>query len=400
MLFRDLTGLEPLAAKLIDMVDQNRLSHALLLLGKEGSGALPLALALAHYVVSKPPATAPVPDIFGGFTPLAGGYTADTIENLPAYQRASSLSHPDVHYTFPTYKPEGKPADYKPVSDHFLPQWRTFVAEQPYGNAYDWLQHIRAENKQGNITAEECRELVHKLSLKPYESEYRVLMLWMPEYLGEQGNILLKLIEEPPPNTLFILVAQQEDRVLSTIVSRCQTIRVAYPPDEAVARHLLNKFELSEAQARSVAAMAAGNMREALQLVQRPGDLMLPVLRNWMNALLRNDDGTELFRWVEEQGKSGKENIKQLLMLMVEMIQHTLKIQVSGEDRVLLPDEEKQFCTRLARILPATCAAPMVQELEQGVYYIERNANARMLLHALSIKVKYLLSQQVLLTVY
>lgn len=400
MLFSDLIGLEALSEKLVQMVDNNRLSHALLFLGKEGSGALPMAMALAHYVVSKPAAAPPMPDIFGGLSTPAPAVTAQNIQQIAAYQRAAQLSHPDVHYTFPTYKPDGKASDYKPISDDFLPQWRSFVASQPYGNAYDWLQHIKAENKQGNITAEECRELVHRLALKPFESEYKVLLLWMPEYLGNEGNILLKLIEEPPPNTLFILVAQEEDKVLSTILSRCQTIRVPYPSDEALAAALTLKHAVPAAQAAAVAGMAAGNMREAMLLLKRSEDPLMPVIRNWLNAMIRNDDGTELYRWVEEQAKMGKENIKQLLMTLVDLIQQTLKVQVAGEQAVLLPDDEKQFCVRLAKRLPTACAAPMVAELEQAVYYIERNANARMLLHALSIKIKYLLANSVLLSVY
>lgn len=222
MQFKDIIGQEAVKQHLAEMVQQNRLSHALLFLGKEGSGALPLALAFAQLVVCQPAASAPVADLFGGFTPMQSGpaYIApEEISTQASFGRAEQLIHPDLHFSYPVIP---RKAGDKPISTDYISEWREFIQQYPYGNVYDWLQFIGAENKQGNITAHECNDIIHKLSLKSFESEYKVLVLWMPEYLGKEGNKLLKLIEEPPPNTLFILVAENDEQILPTILSRCQ----------------------------------------------------------------------------------------------------------------------------------------------------------------------------------
>ena len=241
MVFRDIIGQASVKAHLIDMVQHNRLSHALLFLGKEGSGALPLAINFAQFVVSQPAASEPVADLFGGFTTIEAGPAYKTPEDLaedPSYLRAAKLLHPDLHFSYPVISK--KPGE-KPVSADYISDWRDFYTQFPYGNIYDWLQFIGAENKQGNITAEECNEIIHKLSLKSFESAYKVLVLWMPEYLGKEGNKLLKLIEEPPPNTLFILVAESEEQILPTLLSRCQLIKVPLLSNEEVERKLCLK---------------------------------------------------------------------------------------------------------------------------------------------------------------
>src|SRR4029079_12831395 len=145
------------------------------------------------------------------------------MEKNPAYSKASKFVHPDIHFSYPVIP---KKSGDKPKSTDYITEWREFISMYPYGNAFDWLQFIGAENKQGNITAEECNDIIHKLSLKSFESEYKILVMWMPEYLGKGGNKLLKLIEEPPANTLFILVAENESLILPTILSRTQLVKV------------------------------------------------------------------------------------------------------------------------------------------------------------------------------
>ena len=210
MQFKDIVGQQSIKQHLIEMVEQNRLSHALLFLGKEGSGALPLALAFAQFVVCQPAASPVVEDLFGGMSALESKpsyLSPEALTTLESFNRAENLVHPDLHFTYPVVP--RKSGD-KPKSSDYGAEWREFVTTSPYSNAYDWLQFIGAENKQGNITADECNDIMRQLSLKSFESAYKVLVLWMPEYLGKEGNKLLKLIEEPPANTLFILVAEDE----------------------------------------------------------------------------------------------------------------------------------------------------------------------------------------------
>ncbi|HEY0274204.1 MAG TPA: hypothetical protein VGC22_13515, partial [Chitinophaga sp.] len=183
MLFSDIIGQEATKQQLLQSVQQRRLSHAMILLGPEGAGGLPLALAFSQYIACEQQ------------------QAHDACGVCPSCIKAGRYIHPDIHFSYPVVP--RKPGD-KPISTDYVAEWRQFIATNPYGNAYDWLQFIGAENKQGNITANECNDIIHKLSLKSFESAYKILVMWMPEYLGNEGNRLLKLIEEPPANTLFL----------------------------------------------------------------------------------------------------------------------------------------------------------------------------------------------------
>ena len=219
MKFKNVLGQEDTKKHLIDLVLQNRLSHALLFLGKEGNGALPLAIAFAQYIVCSTanPTQAiqnNASDLFGSFPPVEEQSQKidqknfmDSCGTCPACVKAQKFIHPDIHFSFPVIP---KKAGTPPVSDDYINEWREFISLHPYGNVYDWLQFLNAENKQGNITARECNEINHKLSLKAFESDFKILIMWMPELLGTSGNKLLKLIEEPPPDTLFLFVAEDE----------------------------------------------------------------------------------------------------------------------------------------------------------------------------------------------
>ena len=160
--------------------------------------------------------------------------------------KAQQLIHPDIHFSYPVIP---KKTGDKPLSVDFISEWREFIAQYPYGNIYDWLQFIGAENKQGNITAYECNDIIRKLSLKSFESGYKILIMWMPEYLGNEGNKLLKLIEEPPPNTLFILVAENESMILPTIISRTQLIKIPSLEKKDIETALMERAKISADQA-------------------------------------------------------------------------------------------------------------------------------------------------------
>ncbi|HEV8270375.1 MAG TPA: hypothetical protein VGQ04_03660, partial [Chitinophagaceae bacterium] len=230
MQFQKIINQQETKQQLVELIQHNRLSHALLFLSKEGSGALSLALALAQYLTcekANPKSQTSSNTLLFGEEPTTSNLKPQTLNDscgvCPSCTKANQLVHPDIHYSYPVVtKKSGTP----PLSVDYVSEWREFVNNYPYGNVYDWLQFIGAENKQGNITANECNDIIHKLSLKSFESEYKVLIMWMPEYLGGEGNKLLKLIEEPPPNTLFILVAENETLLLPTIVSRCQMIKI------------------------------------------------------------------------------------------------------------------------------------------------------------------------------
>src|SRR5258706_8028814 len=285
MQFSGVIGQAAVKEQLIELVQHNRLSHALLFIGKEGSGALPLALTFAQYVGTTGQATmnATTASLFGSAPSLRGKSLPASVpdadewmQKQPAYSKLKDFVHADIHFSYPVVtKKSGTP----PISADYISEWREFIKKYPYGNVYDWLQFIGAENKQGNITAQECNDIIHQLNLKSFESEYKILILWMPEYLGNEGNKLLKLIEEPPPNTLFIFVAENESLILPTIVSRCQLIKIPELEIKDIEEALINRNKTEPVIARQVAGISDGNYREALKLFQHAEEDWQSLLR-------------------------------------------------------------------------------------------------------------------------
>jgi DNA polymerase-3 subunit delta' len=399
VLFKNVIGQEHIKKQLLDLKAANRLSHAILFVGKEGSGALPLAVNFAQYLVSVPKAPPVVEDLFGGFSALPQ-VAVETTENY-VEPNAAQLIHPDLHFSYPVVPK--KPGD-KPVSTDYIKDWREFYKMMPYGNVFDWLQQITKENKQGNITAEECNDIIRKLSLKAFQAPYKVLVMWMPEYLGDAGNKLLKLIEEPPPDTIFLLVAESEDRLLQTIVSRCQVIRILPLEAADIENALISRANLASEQARQIALVCDGNYREALQMMQHNGEDWDSLLKEWLNASLMKG-ASEIQRFalqakaVDQLAALGREKQKQLLRYFLELLSHSLRIRVLGEDALNLPENEKEIARRINKVSGISTQQAMSRELENAIYYVERNANAKMLFHALTLKLRSIvLDKTVLLT--
>jgi DNA polymerase-3 subunit delta' len=394
MLFSDIIGQERVKRQLTEMFSQNRLSHALLFLGKEGSGSLPLAIAFAQYLVCEKanPRVVAGPSLFGD-TPEAGPTLVlpDACGSCAACQKAGVLAHPDIHYSYPTVT---KKAGDKPVASDFIADWREFVRLSPYGNLFDWIEQIKdKENSQGKITAEECNDIIRKLSLKSFESEYKVLVMWMPEKLREEGNKLLKLIEEPPPNTLFILVAEEEGQVLPTLVSRCQLVRIPPLENAEIEQALIERNKTEERIARQVAPMSEGNYREALQLVQHAEEDWQELLRDWLNAILKTGPVAQ-GRWVEEAGKLGREKQKQFLRYFNHLLEQAIHLRLQGDD-LPIPEKELDFAKKLNKVSSIEQQEAMIHELDKAAYFIERNANGKILFHALTIKLYHIIQDKI-----
>jgi len=396
MLFSEVIGQEALKKQLVHLVEQKRLSHALLFAGPEGAGALPLAIAFAQYIVSLPANNeGSVADLFGGPTTDVKEdvfYTPDQIENLPAYHRASKLMHPDLHFSFPSITE--KPGQ-KNLSANYIEEWREFIMGYPYGNVFDWLQFIKAENKQGNISADECAEVIKKLSFKSFESAYKVLVMWMPEYLGKEGNKLLKLIEEPPDNTIIILVAASEENILPTILSRCQFIKVPRLATNEIEAALMHKGQIEKEKAAQIASMSDGNYREALHLLQHSDADYLSQIREWLNAILKNGPVAQV-KWVDETSKMGREPQKQFLKYFNHLLEQSIRLKILGTDLPLDPDL-KDFALRINKIASVGQMEAIIQEIDKATYYIERNANPKMLFMALGIKFYHIIQNKTLI---
>ena len=375
MQFSDIIGQQDVKKHLAEMISQNRLSHALLFAGKEGSGALPVAIAFAQYIMCESPSE------------------SDSCGVCNSCKKASDLVHPDIHFSYPVIPK--KPGD-KPVSTDYITEWREFIAQLPYGNVYDWLQFIGAENKQGNITAQECNEIIHKLSLKSFESEFKILVMWMPEYLEKEGNKLLKLIEEPPPNTIFILVAENESMILPTIVSRTQLVRLPPVGTDAIELQLVLKSKITKEQARQIALVSGGNYRESLQILQHAGEDWQSLLRDWLNAIMKSGPVAQV-KWIEEMSKTGREKQKQFLRYFNHLLGQAIKIQIMQDVELTIPDPEKDFALRLNKMAGIEQQQAMIEEIDKASYYIERNAHAKMLFHALTIRLYHIIADKSLI---
>ncbi len=395
------------------MIQHNRLSHALLFLGKEGSGALSLARAFAQFTVCErvngKPASMPrqpaEPSLFGepdpvseteeqskSDDPAARINLTDSCGECLACKKAAQLVHPDIHFSYPVIP--RKSGD-RPISTDYIKEWREFLLAHPYGNLYDWLQFIGAENKQGNITSHECEDILRKISLKSFEAEYKILIMWMPEMLGKEGNKLLKLIEEPPANTLFILVAENESLILPTIISRTQLVKVPMLSNQQVEAALELRESVSVPKAQQIAAMSNGNYHEALQQLQHADDDWEVLLRDWLNSIIKTGPAAQV-KWIEEVSKTGREKQKQFLKYFTHLLEHAIRLRVMGDAIGNEAENESitGFALKFNKLCDISQQEAIINELDQAAYYIERNANAKILFHALTIKLYHIISNK------
>ena len=405
MLFQNVIGQQEVKQQLVEMVQHNRLSHALLFLGKEGSVALPMALAFAQYVSLLPTNNgSQEPSLFGEPVEVKLPATADEadvwMQKQPSFSKAAQMVHPDIHYSYPVVtKKTGQP----PISTDYAGEWREFIQQYPYGNVYNWLQAIGAENKQGNITAQECNDIIRKLNLKSFESGYKILVLWMPEYLGKEGNKLLKLIEEPPADTLFILVAENESSILSTILSRCQLVKIPALQTEDIEQSLIAKAGISADQARLIANASEGNYREALQQLQHADEDYFNLLREWLNSILRSGPAAQL-KTIEEIARLGRENQKQFLRYFIHLLEQAVRLEITAgalRENLMaaMSSGEQDFAVKLNKAMSLEQKQAISEELDKASYYIERNANAKILFHAMTIKIFHIVKNNTVVSV-
>ena len=400
MLFQSVIGQKEIKVQLLHMIQQNRLSHALLFLGKEGSGALQLAMSFANYIslpknieVKKKEAS-----LFGDepeeTKPLTNPTTPAEIDTWmqqqPGWSKLRDMVHPDIHYSYPVVP--RKSGD-KPISTDYIKEWREFTVSNPYGNVYDWLQFIGAENKQGNITANECSDIIRKLNLKSFESGYKILIMWMPEMLGKEGNKLLKLIEEPPADTLFILVAENESLILPTILSRTQLIKIPQLSALDIESALEMREGVSLQKGQQVAAISGGNYHEALQQLRHAEDDWEVFLRDWLNSIIKTGPVAQL-KWIDDISKIGREKQKQFLKYFVHILEIATRLRFIPADDEMQDRADVAFALKFNKICDINQQEAIVNELDQAAYYIERNANAKILFHALTIKIYHIISNK------
>jgi DNA polymerase-3 subunit delta' len=405
--FKDIIGQQETKQQLTGLFHQNRLSHALLFLGKEGNGALSLARAFAQYVLcdkingrSQAPASL---GMFGEPEPVnqAPEQLDDSCGVCPSCQKSARLIHPDIHFTIPTISGISKTRP--TISTDLIEPWRKFILENPYGNSFDWLQHIDAENKQGNITSEECNDIIRRMNLKSFESGYKILIVWMTELFGNEGNKLLKLIEEPPPQTLMFFVAENEGQILQTILSRTQLIKIPLLSKSDITEALVEKEKADRGAAEVIASFCDGNYRDAVLQLKHGDDQWEVMLRDWMNSILKSGPMAQV-KWVEETAKLGREKQKQFLQYFLHLIEMAVTAEFNNNG--IEPEEGSKQATQLdfAKKLKKICQFPqleaMASVLSDSIYQIERNANSKMLFHALTIRLFHIISNKSVILVH
>ena len=412
MQFNQIIAQEPTKIKLKDLVQKNRLSHALLFLGKEGSGALPLAIAFAQYILCEKinPKTQQnnISSLFGVEEPKTDlVYLVDSCGVCASCNKVNQLIHPDLHFSYPVLKKDSRHD--RVLSTDYITEWREFINQEPFGNIADWINFLKESpsakienpiNKQGNITVSECDDISHKLSLKSFESQYKILIMWMPEFLGQSGNKLLKLIEEPPPNTLFIFVAEDESAILPTILSRTQLIKIPSLLNVDIENTLVDQFNISPEKAIQIAAVSEGNFREALLLRQNSEEDLQVQIREWLSVIVRKNINGQM-KWIDQISRTGREKQKQFLKYFTHLVRQSIRIRYLNEDlRQSIPENEVDFAFRFNKICDIDAQEAIVKELDNSTYYIERNANAKILFHALTIRFFYIIKDNSLILVY
>ena len=367
-------GQENIVQQLRDMVDQGRLPHALMLCGPEGSGKLAIALDLARYLLCEH---------------KEGGQPC---EHCHACRMTVQWSHPDLHFSFPLIK--GKSTD-QPVSDDRLPEWREQLARTPYFTANDWLADLRAENQQLQFYVGESDALQHKLSLKASQGGYRVVIVWLPEKMSTAtANKLLKLIEEPPERTHFLLISQEPDQVLGTIVSRTQRISVPRLSEEVVAKALTEDFQMPEIQARDLAHIAQGNYTQAMKLADEDTDrreyfdLFVEIMR-----LCYMRKAKEMRTWAERVGAMGRERQKHMLEYCQRLVRENFIYNFRRQELNYMTEGERAFAQNFARFINERNVISLTEELAHCQTDIEQNVNAKMVFYDLALKITILLKQ-------
>ncbi|HCK21905.1 MAG TPA: hypothetical protein DHW15_07025 [Bacteroidetes bacterium] len=366
MLFREVIGNEDLKKRLLSSIQEGRISHAQLFLGPEGCGNLPMALAYAQYLNCE------------NRTP------EDACGTCASCQKAQKFIHPDIHFTFPFIVAGDKKEDRREKCADWLPEWRQFLSENPYGNYQSWIRYSGNESKQGNINAKECHEIIHRLSFKTFESTYKILILWLPEFLEKEGNRLLKLIEEPPDNTVFLMVGHNPDRILNTILSRLQTVRFARLSDKDLASALEEKEGLTAASAQQIAILSNGNFSRAMELLHVADSGMTRELQQWLRWCNR-PGRQEIFNWINDFVKQPKEQQKAFFNYGMHVGREVMLIQSGAQQLNRLTEGEIQLVTGLAKVLTPEATSQLIQLFDRYTYLIERNANSKIMMTQMSV---------------
>ena len=380
MKFSEVIGQKDVQERLVQMVKEDRLPHAIMLCGPHGSGKMALAVAFACYLL---------------------GRKSDALDDAdaqegPEHPMLAKLEHPDLHFTYPTIKLPSMSSDHKPVSDDFAHEWHELIMQSPYFTLDQWLNAIGAENQQAIITAGESDELVRKLSLKSSQGGYKVSIIWLPERMNiECANKLLKLIEEPPTQTVFIMVCEEPDKLLETIRSRVQRIDVKKIDNDIVRQALIERRGISEEAAMRISRLANGSWLKAMEALQAGTeneqflDLFMMLMRLAYQRRVR-----ELRKWSETMAGFGREKQKRFLQFFMRMLRENFMYNFQQQDLVYMTQEEEDFAKNFARFINEANILQLYDLTNLAIRDIGQNANAKIVFYDFALRIIVLLIQK------
>ena len=374
MYFKDIIGQDNAITLLRSAVAEGRIPHAQLICGSEGVGKLAIAIAYARYLCCE------------------NRNSDDACGECPSCKKFDKLVHPDLHFAFPIYK---KDSSKNAHSDEFIDKWRQAVAENPYMTLNQWMDYIGTENQQGLIYASQSEEIIRKLTLKSSEGGYKVMIIWMAEKMNtECSNKLLKMIEEPPAQTVFLLVTENPDLLLPTIQSRVQRFTLRPIEEEIIAHSLCQQFGLSETDARQIAHASAGNWLQAMETIHL-GNRAKEHIELFM-ALMRRSYARDLKgmrQWADTVAGMGREPQKNFLIYCQRMIRESFICNFRCPEINYMNVDEANFTTRFAPFVNEKNIFGIMDELSEAQRHIEQNVNAKMVFFDLALKMIMLLKQ-------
>ena len=382
MLFKDIIGQKNIKKQLIYSVENKRIPHAQLFVSPKGTGALPLAITYAQYILCK--------------NSDGENITGDHACNL----KFNKLTHPDLHFAFPVATTSKIKSH--PISDNFLEEWRDFVLKNPYGNLLDWYNLLGIENKQGQIGVDEAEAIVKKLSLKSFEGGYKVMIIWMVEKMNTAAaNKLLKLIEEPPEKTILLLITEDEDQIINTILSRCQLVKLYPLSENDIKNVLIERKHISEQEALKIAHQSNGNWNKVIQTLHNSTNEIQyeQWFITWVRTAFKAKGNAaviqDLILWSEAIASAGRETQKSFLDYCLHFFRQALLKNYKADKLVFMQTQTSNFeLEKFAPFIHSGNILDINNELNDAIYHIERNANAKIVFLDLSIKLTRLLHKK------
>lgn len=378
MQFQQIIGQQLLKQQLAQTIYSQKVAHAQLFLGNLGHGGLALALAYAQMLNCENPSE------------------TDSCGQCSSCQKSQKYIHPDIHFSYPFPSTINKD-DKITVASELATYWRKQLSTSTYFNIHHWMQQFDSENRQPNIPVKECHDIIRRLNLKSYESRYKVMLIWLPEYLGKEGNTLLKVLEEPPVDTVFILVAENQENILSTILSRTQIIKVRNIEIDLLAEELTSHHEVDAENALNIASLSNGDYLEALELLKNEADTAAMAFMQWVQLCLppqissNNNQVSEVLKFTDAFAAMNKESQKSVMLYGLHLLQKIFSIHLTGKTGSL-NNSEQQFVKAFSSKITIQNIEPLNKLFSNTLFYLERNANVKLLITNTSLRLSKILN--------